>query len=245
MYQFAMNTMVVFIASFLGGLIQTVSGFGCGIIIMLFLPYIMPVVQASGLSVLITILLNIMLVIKYRKSINMKLVLAPAGISFIISTICVYISVNMNLNAMKLLFGAFLIVLALYFIFFSERIALTANKATVLVCASLAGAANGLFGIGGPPMALYFLMITKEKEEYIGTTQMYFLLTSIYTTLVRAFNGVFNKQILLLSVPGIIAIILGGFAGGYIVHKISREKMNKVIYIFLVFSGVITLIQSV
>ena len=238
-----MDVLIVFIASLLGGFTQTVAGFGCGIVIMLFLPYILPIMRASGLNVLITMVLNVMLVIKYRKSVNMRLVLAPAGISFIVSTICIYVGTNLNLDSMKIIFSLFLIALAIYFIFFSERIKLEPNVGTVLTCASLAGAANGLFGIGGPPMALYFLTITKGKEEYIGTSQAYFLLTCVYTTIIRIISGVFDRHLMMLTIPGVLAILIGEFIGIRVVDKISHKKLKQVIYYVLVISGVITLVQ--
>lgn len=240
-----MNTLIVGIASVLGGFTQTVTGFGCGIVIMLFLPYIMTVAQASGLSVLITMILNVLLVVKYRRFIQLRLVVFPALISFAVSTLAIYIGANLELNAMKVVFSLFLIVLALYFIFFSDRVKLQANLPTVLLCASLAGAANGLFGIGGPPMALYFLTVTREKKEYIGTTQMYFLLTSAYTTVIRLISGVFDRELLLLSIPGILAILLGSYIGMRVVDRISHEKMKRVIYLFLMASGLITLLQTI
>lgn len=210
---------------------------------MLFLPYFMPILQASGLSVLVCIILNVLLVVKYRKSINIKLVLAPAGISFLVSTICIYYSTRIDLSSMKMIFSLFLIALAIYFIFFSEKIQLKSNPQTVIICASLAGAANGLFGIGGPPMALYFLTVTKEKEEYIGTTQTYFLLTSVYTTVVRIMGGILDEQLLLLAVPGILAILLGEWIGIRVVNKISHKKMKQVIYVALAAAGAITFLQ--
>lgn len=239
------NTILVLIASILGGFTQTVTGFGCGIVIMLFLPYIMPVVQASGLSVLITMILNVLLVGRYRRSINVRLVVLPAVISFAVSTLAIHIGANLELNVMKITFSLFLIVLALYFIFFSDKIKIRPTFPTVLICAFLAGAANGLFGIGGPPMALYFLAVTREKEEYIGTTQLYFLLTSAYTTMVRIFSGVFDKELLLMGVPGIFAILLGSYIGMRVVGRISHEKMKHTIYLFLIASGVITLVQTI
>jgi len=238
-----MNTLIVFFSSLLGGFVQTVSGFGCGIVMMLFLPYFIPLFQASGLSVLICTTLNVLLVVKYRKFTRFKLVIAPAAVSFLVSTICIYYSSRLNLASMKMIFSLFLIALAIYFIFFSEKIQLKSNLQTVIICAALAGAANGLFGIGGPPMALYFLAVTTGKEEYIGTTQTYFLLTSVYTTVVRIIGGILDAQLLFLSVPGILAILLGGWIGIRVVDKISHNKMKQVIYYALATAGVITFLQ--
>ena len=94
-------------------------------------------------------------------------------------------------------------------------------------------------------MALYFLTVTKDKETYIGTTQTYFLLTSAYTTMIRIFSGIFDRELLMMAVPGIAAILLGEYIGIRVVDRISHQKIKKVIYLFLIVSGVITLVQTV
>ncbi|MBR3693365.1 MAG: sulfite exporter TauE/SafE family protein [Erysipelotrichales bacterium] len=238
-----MNYIIVFISALLGGFTQTVTGFGSGIVIMLFLPYILPIMQASALNVMVTVVLNVILVVKYRKFVNYRMIWIPSLISFAISTVVIYIGTGLDTNLMKMIFALFLIVLAIYFIFFSDKIKLKADLPTVITCAMLAGAANGLFGIGGPPMALYFLTITNSKEEYIGTTQVYFLLTSLYTTLIRIMNNVIDEKIVMLILPGLIGILIGEFVGIRVVDRISHEKMKRLMYMFLAFSGVVTFIQ--
>lgn len=238
-----MNYIVVFIASLLGGFIQTVTGFGSGIVIMLFLPYILPIMKASALNNLITITLNATLVVRYYKHIQFRKVWLPTIVSFIVSTVVIYVCAGLDTNLIKLIFSLFLIALAMYFIFFSNKLILTPNIPTVLTCAILAGAANGMFGIGGPPMALYFLAITDSKEEYIGTTQTYFFLNSLYTTIVRIMNHVIDQQIVMLIIPGLIAILLGEFVGIKVINKISHERMKKLMYMTLAISGVLTFIQ--
>ena len=92
-------------------------------------------------------------------------------------------------------------------------------------------------------MALYFLTVTTTKEEYIGTTQTYFLLTSAYTTVVRIMGGILNKELLLIAIPGILAILLGEWIGIRIVDKISPMKMKRIIYIALATAGITTFLQ--
>ena len=74
---------------------------------------------------------------------------------------------------------------------------------------------------------------------------MYFLLTSAYTTVIRLISGVFDRELLLLSIPGILAILLGSYIGMRVVDRISHEKMKRVIYLFLMASGLITLLQTI
>lgn len=242
-YNIDMNIFVIILSSLLGGFVQTVAGFGSGIVIMLFLPYIMPIMKASALNNIVTMTLNIMLIYKFRKHINFKSVLLPAIISFAFSTIAIYIGTSLDLNTMKMIFSIFMIVLALYFMFFSDKISLKNTLPTVITCSSLAGIANGLFGIGGPPMALYFLTTTSSKEEYIGTTQIFFFMTSVYTTLVRVISGVITMDLLTLFVPGVIAIIIGEYIGIKVIDKISHKRMKQLMYYVLAISGVLTFVQ--
>lgn len=181
----------------------------------------------------------------FRKFVQLRLVVLPGLISFVSGTLCIYLGSSLELDAVKMIFGVFLIGLALYFIFFADRIHLKANLPTLAVCAALAGGANGLFGIGGPPMALYYLTVTESKESYIGTTQAYFLVTNIFTTVIRLTSGILDRELMLTAIPGIAAILAGEYIGVRVVSRVSLGRIKGVIYFFLLLCGVITLVQTI
>ena len=68
----------------------------------------------------------------------------------------------------SLAFSVFLILLAIYFYVFSERISLQATRKTAAVCAMISGITSGLFGIGGSLMAIYFISAIEDKKSYIA-----------------------------------------------------------------------------
>lgn len=237
-----MQSVLVLFASILAGFTQTVSGFGCGIVLMLFLPMILSILRASALNVMIGLVLNLILAIQYRKHINMRLVILPALLSFVLTTIAIEVGSSLQLDLLKNVFSCFLIVLALYFMFFADRITIKPNLLSISVCSSISGIANGLFGIGGPPMVLYYLAVTKDKKEYIGTIQMFFLVNSIYSTIVRVMNHLIDIELVLLFVPGIIGVFLGEWMGMKVVDKIPQKQFKQMIYLFLIVSGLLTLL---
>ena len=236
------TAIVATVASLLGGLIQTLTGFGSGIVIMLIIPFVLSISQSSALSTLVCVVLNLSLVYHYRRFINFRIIILPTIISLLFSFVAIYYGTLVPIAILKIIFSCFLILLALYFIFFSN-ISISANVSTALICSSLAGLANGLFGIGGPPMALYYLSITESKQQYLGPVQFYFLITSLGSTIVRLFSGILTKEIALLSIPSIIAILIGKQIGVKLVQYISQEKMKRLIYGFLLFAGIVELIQ--
>lgn len=235
----------VIISSFLGGFTQTTTGFGCGIIVMLFLPYVLSMTNATALNVMINTILNVALLYRFRNYFKIKKIIFPTMISIITSTYGIYLSRNMNLLIMKIVFSIFLIILAGYFIIFSNRLKLKDNMPTAGICASLAGLANGMFGIGGPPMAIYFLSTTQEKGEYIANIQGYFFLTSIYTTILRFLNGMITSQTVILLIPGLLAVIIGQMTGLKIINIISRKNLEKIVHYFIAIAGIVSLISCI
>jgi len=141
-------------------------------------------------------------------------------------------------------FGVFLILLALYFFFFADKIEVKANWRTASVCALISGASSGLFGIGGPTMVLYFVSATQDKESYIANTQFMFSVTSIVNLIARINKGIFTWELVPVTLAGLIAINVGKIVGLKIFDRINRELMKKLVYGFVAVSGAITVLKS-
>lgn len=168
-----MNMIAIILLTIAVGFIQTVTGFGAGIINMLILPLLFGITVSAGISGMVTLFLNIALVLHYHKYINYQKIILPVIVTVIMSTLAIKLSVILPVKTLKLIFSIFIIVLAVYFNFFNG-IKLKDKPLTAIICSMLAGAGNGLFGISGPPMVLYSLSASKEKEEYLGIILRYF-----------------------------------------------------------------------
>ncbi len=237
-----MELLLVAIATFTAGFVQTVTGFGAGIIIMLILPYMFPLTAASGINGCITLFLNISLVIYFWKHINFKKMILPAIIAMAFSTVAINISTSLPINTLKLVFSIFIVLLAIYFNFFN-KVEIKDTPLTMFLCSAISGSGNGLFGIGGPPMVLYYLSSCKKKEEYLGTIQMFFFIIGLYASVARLLSGIITIDLLPSIIVGIIFVLIGKRIGTGFVDKLSVERMKKYIYIFLGIVGVIQLIQ--
>ena len=150
----------IFMACATGGLVQTVTGFGAGIILMSFFVCAMPMLPASGLATVIGTLLALSIMYSFRHYVQYKLVIIPALVNFTASTIALKVATHSDLTILKIAFSVFLIILSIYFMFFSERIKVKPSIYTAALCSAMSGTVNGLFGIGGPPMAMYYLTVT-------------------------------------------------------------------------------------
>lgn len=240
-----MDLLYVFIPSVVAGLVQSTTGFGSGIVMMLFFPLFMDLLPAAGLSCLISLFCNSHLVVKYRKHIQVKMTIFPLLLHFGVCFLALRISTVLPIASLKAYFGLFLVILAAYFIFFSNRVRIQGGIVSAVICSVLAGLGNGFFGISGPPMVVYYLALAgNDKKKYIGTIQFFFFVTSLYASVLRILEGIVTWDLAGMLAAGSIGILLGNIIGSRILEKLNVEVMKKLIYIFLALSGVVTFLSN-
>lgn len=226
-----------------GGFVQTVTGFGSGIVMMIFFPSLMPVLSAASASSAISLALNGGSTLVFRKHIRWRMILLPAVVYCLSAGITLRLAGDIDASLVLKIFGGFLVALSLYFLLFSDKLKVKATPAAACVCAMLSGVSSALFGIGGPPMVVYYLAALREKEEYLGTLQAYFFLTGIYTLVLRIIMGYYTLDLLPVTLLGIAAILLGMAIGKRVVDRIRVDTMRKLVYLLLGVTGIINLLS--
>lgn len=237
-----MTGAAIFLASAAAGLIQSVTGFGAGIMTMLVFPLFFPMVEAAALSAAIALALSSTLAWRYRKVCPWKLIVLPAFFYLITTSVAILGAPYLPTELLKRVFGVFLILLSLYFLLLDGKIKAKADLPTAMLCAGLSGLTGGFFGIGGPPMVVYFLAALDDKERYIATIQLFFAITGGYMLVLRVASGIFTAELGVYTVIGVIAITLGKLVGIRIIDRINTETMKKIVYVFLGISGVLNLL---
>lgn len=234
----------VILPAVFAGFIQSVTGFGSGIVLMLFFPVVFSVIQSAAMSQCISLFTCILLLYRYRKYVDMKLMRLPLVIYFPIYFAALTAAAYIRADFLKPILGISLLVMAVYFIFFSGKFTIRAGVLSAFICSALAAIVDAFFGMGGPPMVVYFLATTKSKEEYLGTLQAYFAISGIYGVAVRILKGQITYSMIPLITGGVIVLMIGIFLGSKIVDRINAEMMKKLVYGFIGVVGVITLITS-
>lgn len=226
-----------------GGFVQRVSGFGLGIFVMLFLPHFMPNhTAAATISCIFSCGTSTYNALRCRKNIPFKTIIPLLIASGITIPVAVYFSVWVSKGFFEILLGAVLILLSLYFLFFSKKISIKPTVVNGLLAGGIGGALNGLFSTGGPPVVLYLTHATDSNIAYFSAIQFYFCLTNIYATVMRAVNGAITSEILIYAVIGVVGCMVGNFLGKLVFDKLNPEKLKLIIYIGMVISGVLMII---
>ena len=238
-----MRFAVIAVTALIAGLVQGVTGFGAGIVLMMALPYFLPVPQSAGVSTGICIVLFVSMIIRYRRAINLKKALLPSVLNIAICTVTISFATGVDQHLAKKILGGFLLLLAVYYLFLSpsggaKPIPLPARLACIIISA----VCDGLFGIGGPLMVVYFLSRTDSKEEYLGTIQAFFLINAVYNTAFRIIRGIILPEHLLLIVIGAAGIVLGALIAGRVVDRLNESILRKLVYGMIGVSGILNLV---
>jgi uncharacterized membrane protein YfcA len=104
---------------------------------------------------------------------------------------------------------------------------------------------SGLFGIGGPLMAVYFVSVSRDKESYIANIQCLFAVTNVVNFLLRISKGIYTVDLIPITLLGFAGITLGKMLGLRLLERMELEGMKKWVYLFVGASGVLTVLQQV
>ncbi len=231
---------IMLVAAMMAGFVQGVTGFGSGIVMMVFLPHLLPINQSAGVSTLTMVVANVMVVWHYRKYFEWQKIIKPFLIYISTAIISLHLSSNLPACHLKLLLGLLLVTLSLYYVFMNWK-SITISKIplfVMIIFALISGFFNGMFGIGGPLMALYFLTISDTKEKYLSSIQTFFLIDTFIMTSLRFANGILSLNNLKFVAVGIIGSIIGTFIANRLVSHLNISFMKTLIYIFIGLSGI-------
>lgn len=233
---------VVVCLTFLAGLVQGVTGFGSAIVVMLGLPYFFTLPQSAGIASAVSVILCFSMAVRYWKHVRVKKALLPSLLYLAVCSAAIRFSAVFDPAVMKRVFGVFLLALSGYFLFSGKGDGQKKLSLPVRVfCITVSAVCDGLFGIGGPLMVLYFLNATDSSYEYLGTIQLFFLVNTLYSTVFRMAQGILLPSHLPVIGIGMIGILTGLFAANRIVDRLNVQALRKWIYGMIGISGLVNL----
>lgn len=242
-----MDSMIIeiFLLSIGASFVQRTTGFGFGIFIMTMLPAIMSSHgEATTLSGILAMTTSLIIVIqKYRFIVWRRLL--PILLTFIVVSIgAIFVLKRMEYSILNILLGITLVVVSIYFSFFSKRIKVKTTLPVQITAGTLSGLMGGFFGMQGPPAVLYFVNSEKDKEHYLAVTQTYFLVGNIMMTIARAYNGFFTTAVSMGYIYGITGVVIGNLIGAWVFRHITGSILKYMIYAYIGISGLTFLFEA-
>ncbi len=235
---------ILFAAVFVGAIIHGISGFAFGIIVLMVLPHFFTYSDSLALISFTTVCVLGYNAYLYRRHINWQEIPLALAVFVIADFFAVRLLKYVGENPIwHLLLGGIFILMAAYLIWGQERFKILPTKTNAVIFNGVGGVINGLFCVGGPITAMYFLAVSKSKEEYLGTTQMLFFINITIDFLLRALNGMVSKPILIYGVSSLWCIVLGLLVGKKLFDKINALTLRRIICGLMVLNGVVMLLK--
>ena len=130
-----------------------------------------------------------------------------------------------------------LVLLSLYSLFGNGRIRISKGFAGQAVAGTVSGLLGGLTNMSGPPMVLYLLQVTEDKDEYNGTLQALFFSTALLKTVVNGFSGRLTTGVLLMLPPLLLVTALGSVIGFRLFARMNMSTVKRAVNILMVAVG--------
>lgn len=234
------------LVSLAGGFLQSAIGFGFAVIVMAFFPIFLPSIPvAATVNAVLSVVASSTMFLQYRKAARPKHVLWLILAYFVIMPFAVAWSADAPKLVLSIVFGAFLVLLGVYYLFNADKSRIPHTPVAGMVTGLTAGVFGGLFSVSAPPAALYCLSTLDTVEAYIGTLQFFFLTTNIYSLGVRAFNGMITSQVLLWSLVAVAGLMSGLLLGKTVLAKrTDLSRIKKWVFIFIACMGAWTILSN-
>lgn len=239
-YQLIFVAVITLCASF----IQSVTGFGFGIFSMIFLPSILLYTEANILSSIFSAFTSLAVALVMWRKISWKNLVSPLIGCLPTTYLAVsFIKVQKN-DTLVLFLGIALLVLSLYFFFFSNKIKIKPTWYAGLIAGVISGSMDGMFSIGGPPVVIYFMQSEEDSDHYLSTVSTYFVLSGIINIVTKTAAGFVTENVLWGLLLGFAGLLVGAFVGKKTRDKIKPETVKKAVYGFMAISGVLNIVSS-
>ena len=236
--------LLVGLSTFLGAVLQSVTGFGLGLVVITTLPFFLSSYSLClALSTVTGFLVALFGAIRMRKFVEWRLMAAPVSTYLLINYFAVRLSSIGPDALLQKLLGGFLFLLSIYFIVAAGKIKIKPTFRNGLIAGGIGGILSGLFGTGGPPIAIYMLAASKDSKGYIANTQLYFACTTLIAIANRYMNGQLTMEVLPFTAVIIAAILLGLFIGSKIFNKLNVETLKKTVYVVIALSGLVLVLK--
>ncbi len=239
--------LAVVLVTLVGSIIQRVTGFGFGIWAMIFLPTLLggshP--QATLVSSLMSLISCAMVAFTMLKTVDWKNLVFPLIGYAAVALPCNLLLVKTDNTVLSLALGIALVIMSIYFIFFSGKIKIKPTAPAGLICGGLSGFMGGFFAMGGPPVVVYYLQSSPDKLVYLATIQMYFVMSNAYNTTVKIASGLLTWNVVILTAVGTIGMLAGLYIGKKIFNKLDGTLLRRIVYGFMAASGAFNIVKAI
>jgi uncharacterized membrane protein YfcA len=225
--------MVVFLAVFT----QSLSGFGVALVAMALLPAIIDLQIATPLVAIVAFVLEVVLVIYYRQSLDVRAVWKIALAAVVGTPLGVYFLARADENIALGVLGVVIAGYALYALL-GQKMPRIENPGWAYLAGLLGGMLGGAYNTSGPPVIVYADCRRWPPDVFKGNLQGYFIVVSSAITVSHALNGNFTPQVWNMALWTLPFLAVGILAGLSLDRWLNPVTFRRAVLVLLVLMGI-------
>jgi uncharacterized membrane protein YfcA len=239
-YEYILVALIALAACFT----QSVSGFGSALVAMPLLSPLLGLKEAAPLMAVVAMTLQVVLLVYYRRSLNIPAVWRLAAASLLGIPIGIFALRRVDERFTAGALGVLLVVYALY-AFTHPRMPRLHRPAWPFLAGFLAGVLGGAYNTNGPPAVVYGDCRRWSPDEFKSNLQGFFMSNNILIVVGHGLCGNLTFDIWRRYLAALPGVVVGTVAGLLLAKRINPPLFRKVMLGMVLLLGGRLLYQAV
>ena len=232
-----LTTFLVGLTVFLAVFTQSLSGFGVALVAMALLPSMIGIHVATPLVAVIALVLEIILVYRYRHSLEVHAIWRIVLAALLGTPLGVYLLSNVNENISLTVLGIVITGYAVYALLGLKMPRLD-GSAWAYLAGWFGGLLGGAYNTSGPPVILYADCRRWPPDVFKSNLQGYFLISSVAVVASHILNGNLTPQVWNIFWWTIPFILVGLVAGLGLGRWLNPVIFRRLVLVLLIVMGI-------
>jgi uncharacterized membrane protein YfcA len=226
-----------FACVFLAGIVRGFSGFGFALLAIISISFVLPPATIVPAMFALEVAAGIHLLPSIWKDIHWRSIAVIVVSAIACTPIGVYVLANVPAEPMKLALAVIVFVTAAALMagFQMKRMPTPVETAAT---GAAAGLLNGAFGIGGPPIIVFFLGSPLALEAGRASIIASFLAMDIAGLPALFAFGLFTREAVALALISLPALLAGVYLGSRLVGRMSEAVARQAVLVVLMIMAV-------
>lgn len=225
------------------GLVRGFTGFGGALLLVPILALLYGVTAGVAIVVLLNIIVAIQLLPSARRSSNLKSVGWLTAAACAVSPIGAWMLGSLDPEFVRKAISALVLAsCAVIVISGRDRFRIKGSPAADLAAGGVGGFLNGLAGIGGPPITLYWIAQRNSAESLRANVILSFAVIHVVTGLLYAFMGLVDLQTILRTALLTPPFMFGVWIGAHYFSRSSEKFFLQLVVALLSVVAIATML---
>ena len=229
---------------FLAAIVRGFSGFGFSLLAVTSLSLLLPAQEVVPSIFMLEVAASLHLLPGIWKDVHWKS-LVPLIVGCLVATpLGVYLLAHAPQAPMQIALGVFVLV-AVAMMALGYAMKTMPNTITSTLVGAASGFCNGAFGIGGPPVILFYFASPAGHIAGRASVIAFFLATDLIGLTFQAGEGLVTKTAFTRALIFLPALLIGVWIGSRGFKSANQEIFRKIVLGIMALLGAITLIKGV